>query len=228
MEKWIDLMRRKHIFLLFSVITGVFFLFSWWAYQQTATYLNRLSDIIVEPAIPFSQFPMQMGPWQGTNVSISETVLKVAANDDYLSRTYVDRDRRLRATAYVAYTAEPRRMLGHRPRRCYTGSGWAHDETISDQFTTSGGQAIPILLHRFHWPGLDYQEVTVVNYYVVNGELTSDHRTFSGLRFRRPKVVEGRTDYVAQIQISSTSEAAAKMLAQELSDEILRHLPKAP
>lgn len=211
-----------------SVITAVFFLSSGWLYQKSASYLNVLSKIKVQPAIPFNQFPMQIGPWQGTPVSISETVLKVAANDDYLVRAYADRDRHLHATVYMAYTAEPRRMLGHRPRVCYVGGGWIHDGTQDDRITTLGQKEIPISIHRFHRPGLDYQEVTVVNYYVVNGTVTSDHKSFSGLRFRRPKVTNGRAEYVAQVQISSNSEMAARTLAQELSDEFFRYLPETP
>ena len=221
-------MNKQKKFYLLSVVAIVFILASGWVYQKTASYFEDLSDVQVYPEIPFSQFPMEIGPWKGKPVEISETVLKVAANDDYLSRLYVDADRRFHASVYVAYTAEPRRMLGHRPQRCYVGSGWAHDETRSSEITATSQRKIPVLVHRFHWPGLDYREVTVINYYVVNGVLTSDHRSFSGLRYRRPKITDGRAEYVAQVQVSSTSEAAAKALAQDLSDEILRYLPKAP
>ncbi|MHC4551319.1 MAG: exosortase C-terminal domain/associated protein EpsI [Planctomycetota bacterium] len=221
-------MNKQKKFYLLSIVAIVLILASGWVYQKLDLHIDKLSNVKVYPEIPFTQFPMEFGPWKGKHVEISETVLQVAHNDDYLSRLYVDADRRFHASVYVAYTAEPRRMLGHRPRRCYTGSGWSHQETRSDQITTAGGRDIPVLVHRFHWPGMDYQEIAVVNFYVVNGALTSDHRSFSGLRFRRPKITDGRAEYVAQVQVSSVSEAAAKALAQELSDEILRHLPKAP
>lgn len=221
-------MTKRTSFYFLAALAVVFLLAAGWGYQKTAAHYELLSQVKVQPVIPFAQFPMQVGAWTGEPMEISETVLKVAANDDYLSRLYVDADRRLNATVYVAYTAEPKRMLGHRPRRCYVGSGWVHDETIADQITTTAQRAIPVLVHRFHWPGMDFREITVVNYYVVNGKLTSDHRAFSGWRFRRPKVTDGRVEYVAQVQISSYSAAAARTLASELSDEILRYLPETP
>ena len=221
-------MSTRKTFIVFSAIVVVLLLSSGGVYRKTASYFHALSEIKAYPAIPFEEFPMHFGPWQGYPLTISETVLKVAANDDYLSRVYVDQNRRLQASVYVAYTAEPRRMLGHRPRVCYTGGGWIHDGTQEDTIVTTGQREIPVLIHQFHRPGLDYQQVTVVNYYVVNGTVTSDHTSFSGLRFRRPKVTNGRAAYVAQVQISSSSETAAKILAQELSDEFFRYLPEAP
>ncbi len=218
-------MSTKRRFFLLSGLTILFFLGSGWLYQKSAHYLNALSDIKVMPAIPFDQFPYQIGPWQGVDRPLSETVLKVAANDDYLSRYYVDNNRHLQATLYVAYTAEPRKMLGHRPRVCYVNSGWIHDGTEEQRFETSGVHRIPCQIHRFHKTGLDYQDVVVLNYYVVNGETTSDHKAFSGLRWRRPKMGNGRLDYVAQVQISSASESSARILAEELSDLILQYLP---
>ncbi len=217
--------RRKQV-VLFSAIAILFLLGSGGVYRKSADYLDALSQVKVMPTIPFDRFPSQIGLWQGVERPISETVLKVAANDDYLSRVYSDSSRQLQATLYVAYTAEPRRMLGHRPRVCYVGSGWIHDETEDQTLETSNDVKISCLMHRFHKAGLDYQEVFVLNYYIVNGKVTSDHEEFSGLRFRRPKVTEGRTEYVAQIQISSVSETGARVLAEELSDLILMHLPQ--
>ena len=218
-------MSTKNRFFLFSGLAVLFFLGSGWLYQKSAHYLNALSDVKVMPVIPLDRFPYQVGTWQGTDSPISETVLKVAANDDYLSRYYVDSNRHLQATVYVAYTAEPRRMLGHRPRVCYVGSGWIHDGTEEQIFETSGIRRIPCLIHRFHKTDLDYQDIVVLNYYIVNGKPTSDHKSFSGLRWRRPKMENGQFDYVAQVQISSGSESSARILAEEFSYLILQHLP---
>jgi len=204
----------------------LFFLGSGVLYRLFAERLNALSLVSVLPAIPLQDFPYQIGPWEGVDVPISETVLKVAANDDYVSRLYVDRNRNMKASLYVAYTAEPRRMLGHRPMVCYVASGWIHDGTQQDQIETLAGQEIPFLVHQFHKPGLAYQDAVVVNYYVVNGTLTADHKSFSGIRWRRPKITNGRPDYVAQIQTMSDSEQASRSLAIELSDYLLRHFHK--
>lgn len=197
-------------------------------YRFWAAHLYAQSSREILPAIPLRTFPYSIGPWDGVDVPISETVLKVAANDDYLSRSYTDPVRHLQSTLYVAYTAEPRRMLGHRPRVCYVGSGWVHDNTQEQILQVSGGRKIPCLVHRFHKTGLAYQEIVVWNYYVVNGDITSDYTQFTGLRWRRPKMNDGRVDYVAQVQISSASEVAAEKLMQDLTEAILRHFLEKP
>ncbi len=204
----------------------LFFLGSGVLYRLSAERLDSLSLVRVLPAIPLQDLPYQIGQWEGVDVPISETVLKVAANDDYVSRLYVNRNRNMKASLYVAYTAEPRRMLGHRPMVCYVASGWIHDGTQQTQVETPAGQEIPCRVHRFHKPGLAYQDVVVVNYYVVNGKLRSDHKSFSGIRWRRPQITNGRPDYVAQIQTMSDSEQASRSLAIELSDHLLRHFRK--
>lgn len=208
---------------ILAITAVLFFLSSGVYYRLLAERLDALSSVTVLPAIPLQDFPYQIGPWQGVDVPISETVLKVAANDDYISRLYVDPVRNMRVTLYVAYTAEPRRMLGHRPTVCYVASGWIHDGSQPAQIETLAGLEIPFLVHRFHKTGLNYQDVAVVNYYVVNGVLTSDHTSFSGIRWRRPKITNGRPDYVAQIQMVSGSEQASRSLAIELSDLLLQH-----
>lgn len=201
---------------------------SGYLYRCAEVRLAAYSSKKILPVIPLSQFPYVIGDWQGADVPISETVLKVAANDDYLSRSYVDSVRHLQATLYVAYTSEPRRMLGHHPLSCYVGNGWVHDGTQEQILDFGKGRKIPCLVHRFHKGGLDYQDIVVLNYYIINGDVTSDHRQFSGLRWRRPRVSQGRVDYVAQVQISSVSPAALENIAPELTDRILHHFPESP
>ncbi len=194
-------------------------------YRYAAVHLDAISQMPLLPPIPLENFPMDFGPWQGRDVPIAETVLRAAGNDDHLSRFYVDAAANLGATLYVGYTAEPRRMLGHRPEVCYVGSGWIHDHTHQELIRTKSGKEITCLIHRFYKTGLAYEEVFVLNYYIVNGELTTDHKTFEGLRWRRPKQAGGRLEYVAQIQISSLSEQAARLLAKEIADPIMDYMP---
>jgi len=187
--------------------------------------LQKQSSQKILPTVFLGDFPYVIGPWEGVDVPISETVLKVAANDDYLSRSYVDPVRYLQVTVYVSYTTEPRRMLGHRPRVCYVGSGWIHDSTTEHTFELSDGLEVPCLIHRFHKGGLDYQDIAVLNYYIVNGSLTSDYKDFSGLRWRRPRANRGPVDYVSQVQISSVSEVALESAVQDFTQDILRYFP---
>jgi len=130
----------------------------------------------------------------------------------------------LAASLYVAYTCEPRRMLGHRPELCYAGSGWQREETNKGKLALSDGRTVEVLVHRFSKQGLAEQQIFVLNYYVVNGEITADHTSFSALKWRR--LPSGCADYVAQVQISSDSVDGAYALAEAVSEQILFHLPR--
>ena len=217
-------MRTRKIFLL-GILGLAVFVAAGWYYDVLAEKYEAISQIPLLPAVPLDNFPLILGDWNGREAPISETVLKVAGNDDYLSRFYVNSKVQAGVTLYVGYTAEPRRMLGHRPEKCYVGSGWTHDYTHPEKIRTQKGKELDCLIHRFYKPALAYEEVFVLNYYVVNGQITTDHTSFDSLRWRRPKQTGGRLEYVAQIQISSPSEQAVRLLAQEIADPIMEFMP---
>ncbi|NLK40762.1 MAG: exosortase-associated EpsI family protein [Planctomycetes bacterium] len=194
-------------------------------YHHLAHQYSILADAPLLPSIPLENFPLEWGNWQGHDVPISETVLKVAGVDDYISRYYVNPELKSGVSLYVGYTAEPRRMLGHRPRVCYVGSGWIHGHTHTETLRTKQGNTLECLIHRFYKTGLDYEEVFVLNYYVFNGQLTTDHTLFDGLRWRRPKEIDGRLAYVAQVQISGATEQSVRLFAQDAADELMTYMP---
>lgn len=194
-------------------------------YRLTAEKLDTISQVPLLPPKPLEDFPMVFDLWQGQEVAISQTVLRVAGVDDYLSRFYLNPEAKLGASLYVGYTAEPRRMLGHRPEVCYVAAGWTHGHTDHETIHTKKGREIEVLIHRFYKTGREHEEVFVLNYYVVNGELTVDHTVFDGLRWRRPKQTDGRLKYVAQVQVSSSSEQAVRLLAQEIAETIMDFMP---
>lgn len=209
-----------------TVLAAAVLVASAWGYQVLSQRYRGLSSLRVMPEIPFKYFPRFIGGWEGRDQPISDTVLKVAANDDYVCRTYYNEEKQLSAGLYVAYTCQPRRMIGHRPEICYAGSGWTREETLKRELVLPDHHAIEVLVHRFSKQGLSEQRIFVLNYYVVNGETTTDHSFFSGLKWRRPRAHNGYADYVAQVQISSETPEAAYALAQALSSQILFHLPR--
>jgi hypothetical protein len=116
-------------------------------------------------------------------------------------------------------------MLGHQPRVCYPGNGWVHDSTEKSQFTTQQGQEISCLIHRFHKPAPAYDEIVVLNFYVVNGQLSIDQKGFSGVFSRRLNLTRNSARYVAQIQISSILENSVRKAAEDMTEFILDFLP---
>ena len=212
---WLHLVLGCLILLVSSVI-----------FNFAAKDLDAAADIPVFPKVPFSNFPSGLGQWQGTELPISETVLQIANNDDYLSRRYRNIREDIEVTFYLAYTATPVNMSGHRPAVCYVGSGWLHEGTEKTEIEFSSGKKIPCLIHRFRKPMSSFPDIYVLNYYIVNGQVTIDHNAFAGLKFRRLIQSKDQPRYVVQLQISSSSPKVAIAFAETVSPLIWAYLPQ--
>ncbi|MBN1846252.1 MAG: hypothetical protein JW810_11255, partial [Sedimentisphaerales bacterium] len=119
----------------------------------------------------------------------------------------------------------PSGILGHRPRICYTAHGWTHDQTELVDFYTTAGRKVTALLHHFHKPGALGNEIYVMHFYVLNGQISTEEDRFSGFFGRRPNLSGDPARYVAQVQISSVRRDDILLAAQETTEIILRYLP---
>ena len=179
----------------------------------------------IQLPVPLSAFPIEIGDWRGKDVPIPDNVQKVAGNDDFLNRLYINKATGQWVNVYVAFCARPGTMLGHRPDICYTGGGWVRDGTQSSEVTSNSGTKIPCLTHRFYWPSAERQERVVLNFYILNGQLTSKESEFSGMAWRTPNIGGRLARYVAQVQISSVLENPVRKAAQDMTELILDFLP---
>jgi len=195
-------------------------------YRFVATKMNVLVKMPIKLDVPLSEFPKRIGQWIGRDVPISETVIEVAANDDFLSRLYVNESNNQWANIYIAYTARPRTMLGHRPQVCYPANGWAHENTEHVQVISNSGRKIRCLLHNFQKSTSEAEEIIVLNYYIVNGQITDDESVFSGLGWRTPNIEGNPARYVAQVQISSLQEMTVRLAAKDFTDLVLGYFPE--
>lgn len=194
-------------------------------YRVVAAHLDRLGKAIRLP-VPLANIPMEVGPWRGEDVPMSQAVLKVAGNDDYVNRRYMNEAAGAGVNLYVAYSGDPRTMLGHRPQVCYPAAGWQHEYTTRIEITSSRGTVVPCLLHRFHMAGEAAGSVVVLNFYVLNGKVTDDEGTFSGAAWRLPNISGDIARYVTQVQISSVLEKSVRDAAADFIDVVLKYLPE--
>ena len=195
------------------------------AYRAVAAKLHVITDSPISLLIPLSEFPKYIGPWEGEDIPLSLAIQRVAGNDDFVSRRYKNGVENAWANVYIGYTARPRTMKGHKPQVCYPAAGWILDHTEVIQITSLSGREIPCLLHQFSRPALDQGSVIVLNYYVVNGQITCDEAAFSGIAWRTPNIQGNPARYAAQIQVSSSLESYVRLAAQETIDLVLTHLP---
>lgn len=69
------------------------------------------------------------------------------------------------------------------------------------------------------------EQKVVLNFYILNGQLTADENDFSGPLGRRPNIAGDWARYVAQVQISSTLENSVRTIAKDVTDLVLDYLP---
>ncbi|OHB54361.1 MAG: hypothetical protein A2Y07_07825 [Planctomycetes bacterium GWF2_50_10] len=194
-------------------------------YNAAAHKLKAAARSAILLPMPLKTIPLVINDWNGKDIQLPETVIKAASNDDYVNRLYINRNSNMWVNIYIAYSARPRTMLGHRPDICYVGAGWVCDSSENSSFRTSAGQELPCLIHRFHKPDGSGDEMVVLNFYMVNGLVSADEKLFSGLQWRTPNIAGNPARYVAQIQISSSVETTVRRTAAELSPTMMSFLP---
>jgi len=207
------------------VLATILVILSGVGYRVPASRLNLIVETSINLPVPLSAFPAEIGNWSGKDVPIPENTLRVAGSDDFLNRLYINKTTNEWANVYIAYCARPRNMLGHQPDICYVGGGWVHDSTQQSQFISAEGRAVPCLIHRFHRPAPETDEVVVLNFYILNGQITADESGFSGVSWRTPNIAGNPARYVAQVQISSVLENSVRLAAKDITDIVLDYLP---
>jgi hypothetical protein len=210
------------------ILAVVILLASGIVYRVAASRLEIITKTPIALPVPLKLFPSEVTDWVGQDVPIPPNIQRVAGNDDFLNRLYVNKRTNESANIYVAYSARPRTMLGHRPQVCYPAGGWIHDSTQQIELVTRDGMKISCLLHRFHWPSKEREEQVVLNFYILNGQVTCSEKGFSGVGWRTPNIRGNPARYVAQVQISSDMENSVQVAARDLVDSLLAFFPRPP
>ncbi|MEA3224545.1 MAG: exosortase-associated EpsI family protein [Planctomycetota bacterium] len=193
-------------------------------YRAMATRLDRIVNSVTLP-VSLDAYPRRIEQWVGEDVPIPLNIQQAAGNDAFVNRLYRNQASKEWVNVYIAYSARPRTMLGHRPRICYVAGGWTHDGTQTAQFTSRTGKELPCLVHRFHRPAPEHEETVVLNFYIVNGQLTCDDRVFTGVGWRTPNIGGDPARYVAQVQISSMLENSTLAAARDMAELIFDFFP---
>ncbi len=204
--------------VLSLLLAGVF-------YRSEARRLEAIGSIPARLPSPLSALPMVIGDWEGRDIEIPELVQKVAANDDFVCRLYVNRLTGQWAKLYVGFSGRPRTMIGHKPTVCYVSAGWVWDNSERSEISCRDGSKIPCLIHRFHQGDSSTGEIVVLNFYVVNGQIHCDESAFSSISWRTPNIGGDCAHYVAQIQIISTLEAFVVTAAADLAVTLVDFFP---
>lgn len=198
-------------------------------YRLLASHLEILSDTPILLPVPLGNFPTQVGNWFGSDLAIPNTTREYMEEnfaDDFMSRRYINAATKAWADVYIVYcSSRPGGILGHQPQVCYPANGWIHDSAEKSQFITADGQQIPCLINRFHKPAPAYDQKLVLNFYILNGQITANENDFSDPLGRKPNITGDPAQYVAQVQISSVLENSIRTIAKDITDLVVDYLP---
>jgi len=208
--------------VLLLVLSGI-------TYRLLASHLESIFDTPVSLPVPLNAFPKKFGNWVGQDLdipNITREYMEKHFADDFLSRQYINDADTSWANVYIVYcSSRPAGMLGHQPRICYPANGWILESIESAQIRTLKGQQINCSLYRFNKPAPAHEQIIVLNFYILNGQITANEGDFSGLFGRRPNIAGDMARYVAQVQISSVLENSVRNMARDIGDLVLSYLP---
>jgi hypothetical protein len=198
-------------------------------YRAGARRLDLIFGNPVRLPLPLRAIPIQVGAWSGKEQALKTTTeeyMRANFADDYISRSYFNKDRRIPADLYVVFcSSRPAGLLGHKPDVCLPMNGYTLDKTTRTEVVTRTGQKIPCRIQQFHKRPPEYSERFVLSFYVVNGQITLSEEEFSSFWGRRPNLSGNLARYVAQVQVSALTADSACLAAADLVDEILTFLP---
>lgn len=199
------------------------------AYRVLASRLRLVVGTPINLPVSLGVFPVRIGNWVGKDLPIANTTKEYMEKNfanDFFSRRYINAESNTWSDVYVVYcSSKPGGILGHQPLVCYPGYGWIHDSTEPTQFITRAGRQIPCLIHRFHKPAPAYNQIVVLNFYILNGQITTNEDNFSGPLGRKPNIAGDPAQYVAQVQISSILENSIRTAAENMTDLVLDFFP---
>ncbi|MDD5458150.1 MAG: exosortase-associated EpsI family protein [Phycisphaerae bacterium] len=194
-------------------------------YRKHASFIHGVVEKPAVLPIALKFLPQKTQTWNSRDIELSAEVRQAADCDDYVNRLYADEASGEYANLYIAYSSRPRTMVGHRPDTCYTANGWMNLGTKKTEFKTANGVGVPCLIHRFKKSFPREDEILVLNFYVLNGQIVNEESGFSGLGWRTPNIKGDPAFYVAQVQISGTMENSVLRLAHDITDSIIEILP---
>lgn len=171
-------------------------------FRTLAHYLDRAPTCAPIPPGTLRELPLRIGGWAGREQALDESIVRATDVDDYVSRLYVRESDNQGVGLWVAFGVRARDLMPHRPEVCYPGAGW----TLLDQHTTvlqaKNGATLRARVLTFAPGGLDPRHLTVLNYYIVDGETSED------VSLLRSKAWRGQASigYMAQVQITCRTD----------------------
>ncbi len=166
-------------------------------FRALSAELSRPAHAVLLGNEDLARLPMQLGDWQGRAMALDEALIQATDTDAHISRVYTNGTQSV--VLFVAYGVRARDLMPHRPEVCYPGAGWTYRTGQSEQLALPDGTTLPCTIYRFDRGGLGQQSTAVLNYYIVDGQVSPDESLLRSRAWRG----SGGIRYMTQVQISA-------------------------
>jgi len=171
-------------------------------YAVAAQVSDTASKVPLDPAV-LERFPRQIRDWTGQDVPLEEATRERTGADAIINRRYARRNSVESVGVYVASGITTRALVGHRPEVCFISAGWTLMERRSLELSGPEGGKLPCTIYQFSRGMLDAARMTVLHYYIVDGQYCGDVSLLRRKTWRGAALV----DYATQVQISAAGDA---------------------
>ena len=141
--------------------------------------------------------PLKISDWTGRGVPLDEAIIRATDTDAHINRSYSRNNGLEFISLYIATGVKARDLMPHRPEVCYTGAGWTLIDKRSLELPLSDSTELPCNVMQFSRGTLTTKKVIVLDYYIVDGQYSSDVSLLRSKAWRG----SGTVRYVAQVQI---------------------------
>lgn len=181
----------------------------------------------VPPIKPFSEFPVQIGKWQGDRGELDQRIYNILGVEDYILVNFRN-EKKNTVNLYVGYyQSQSQGDIIHSPKNCLPGGGWNILETSTLDIPLKTGSKIKVIKLLIE-KGADKQVVLywfqsrgriIASEYMQKIWLVVDsilrHRTDGSFVRLICPVINGET----------TSVRSLKDFARELYPVLVEHIP---
>jgi EpsI family protein len=187
---------RRPVIMAAVVAALIMFTFGLGYRVLAARLAAPVNSAPIDPAA-LARLPLHIGEWTGEDVPLDEAIVRATDTDAHVNRRYLRRDGLEAVSLYIASGVKARDLMPHRPEVCYTGAGWTLMDQRFIKLPLPGGSKLPCNVLQFSRGTLNTQWVTVLDYYIVDGQYCHD---VSLLRLKAWHG-SGTVGYVAQVEI---------------------------
>nr|WP_321399842.1 exosortase C-terminal domain/associated protein EpsI [uncultured Desulfobacter sp.] len=173
----------------------------------------------VKPNRPFSQFPLEIGPWRGVTSQMDERIYNILGVEDYIMANF-EKNPGQTVNLYVGfYQSQSKGDIIHSPKNCLPGAGWniIQNSVIPINLPKSGKtiKIARLLLNK------DGQKQIVYYWFQSRGRIIYSEY-MQKIWLVLDSISKNRTDgsFVRLIAPVRTTETEAEVILTQFADEI--------